>query len=171
MTTDIFESIRLTRLPKPIRLFATMFLLIMTLGYFLAVININTVMGGLSYDNILRYYLGSKDYPSTYPGMDFNCLISFSHTHVIATGLMLFCLGLVFLFTGTLPRWLKNFVLIGSFAALFLSESSFWLIKYVTPLGAYLLIFSGVLLGICLFFEIVIPLYEMWIKKEKQGNG
>lgn len=170
MSIDVFESIKLTRLPKLIRLFVTMFLLMMALGYLLAVINVNTVMGGLSYDNIIRYYLGSKDYPSTYPGMDFNCLISFSHTHVIATGLMLFCLGLVFQFTSTLPGWLKKIVLIGSFAALFTTEGSFWLIKYVTPLGAYLLILSGIFLGICVFLETVIPLYEMWIKKRPQAN-
>ncbi|MFH1231954.1 MAG: hypothetical protein V1709_10715 [Planctomycetota bacterium] len=170
MSIDVFESVKLTRLPKLTRLFVTMFLMMMTLGYLLAIVNVNSSLGGMSYDNIIRYYLGSKEYPETYPGMDFNCLISFSHTHVIATGLMLFCLGLIFQFTGTLPLWLKKIVLVGSFAALFVTEGSFWLIKYVTPLGAYLLILSGVFLGICIFFEIVIPLYEMWIKKETQAN-
>ncbi|MEK7448731.1 MAG: hypothetical protein AAB019_04520, partial [Planctomycetota bacterium] len=79
-------------------------------------------------------------------------------------------LGLLFIFTTTLPSWLKGFVLVASFAAVIIDIGSMWVIKYVAGWGAYLMIFSGMLLGLCILFEIVIPLYEMWIKKEQAAS-
>jgi len=169
MSPDVFESIKLTRLPKPTRLFITMFMMVLALGYLLAIANIQTTMG-LNYEGIVNHYAGSIKDPEAFPGMDLPTLTSTSHTHVIAMSLMVFCLGLIFLFTNTLPLWLKKFVLVDSFVAVFIAVGSFWIIKYISPLGAYLMMFSGMLLGTCVFFETVTPLYEMWVKKEKQVN-
>ncbi|MFH1226308.1 MAG: hypothetical protein V1701_00215 [Planctomycetota bacterium] len=166
---DVFENIRLTRLPKPTRLLVTMFLLMMALGSLLAAVN--TWAGvGMNYTAIVNYILGFESYPKSYPGMDFKCLITLSHTHVIAMGLMVFCLGLVFQFTGTLPLWLKKFILAFSFISVLLVDGSFWVVKYATPMGAYLMMLSGMLFGICVFLETATPLYEMWIKKETRAD-
>jgi hypothetical protein len=56
--------------------------------------------------------------------------------------------------------------------------SSFWLIRYVAAPFAALMMLSGMLLGICAFFMVAVPLYEMWltpfydkwIKKNKDSD-
>jgi len=167
MENNLFEAIHLGNLPRPVKLFITMFMLVLALGYLLAIANIQTTMG-LNYDGIVNHYLGSATDKEAYPGMDLPTLTSTSHTHVIAMSLMVFCLGLIFIFTKTWPKWLQKFVLVDSFVAVIIAVGSFWFIKYVAAWGAYLMMFSGMLLGTCVFFETVTPLYEMWIKKRKE---
>jgi len=183
MSKDILTKVKLGELPKSAKLFITMFLVVMGFGYLMAILNINTSMGllretytpgeaityefgGSSYDNIVNHYRGSVEDPAAYPGMDLATMTSTSHTHFIAMGVMVFCLGLPFLFTVTLPEWLKKFVLVDSFVAVIIAVGSFWCIKYVAPQCAVLMIFSGMLLGFCVMFEIAVPCYEMWIYKE-----
>ncbi len=183
MNENIFEQVKLAELPKTAKLFISMFLVVMVCGYLTAILNVNTSMGllketyapgekityefgGNVYENIVNHYRGSVTDPAGYPGMDLPAMTSTSHTHFIAMGLMMFCLGLIFLFTNTLPEWLKNFVLVDSFAAVIIAVGAFWFIKYISGLGALLMIFSGILLGFCVMFETAVPLYEMWLKKE-----
>lgn len=179
---DITKAIKLGELPKTVKLYLTMFLLVMTCGYLMAIVNINTVtgllkenytpgqkvqfsFGGSPVQGIVNLYRGSEKDPEGYPGMDLPTMTTSSHTHFIAMGLMVFCLGLPFLFTATLPEWLKKFVLVDSFAAVIIAVGSFWAIKYVSPYAAYLMMLSGMLLGFCVMFETAVPLYEMWLVK------
>ncbi|PKM97066.1 MAG: hypothetical protein CVU79_10205 [Elusimicrobia bacterium HGW-Elusimicrobia-3] len=183
MNKDILKKVKLWELPKPAKLYVTMFLLVMGCGYLMALLNINTSMGllretytpgetityefgGSSYENIVKHYRGSVEDPAAYPGMDLAAMTSTSHTHFIAMGVMVFCLGLPFLFTVTLPEWLKKFVLVDSFVAVIIAVLSFWAIKYVAPQMAVLMMFSGMLLGFCMLFEIAVPFYEMWLYRE-----
>lgn len=183
MNEHMLEKVKLGELPKTAKLFVTMFLVVMTCGYLMALLNINTSMGllketyvpgeavhfefsGSAYENIVNHYRGSAADPSGYPGMDLATMTATSHTHFIAMGMMVFCLGLVFLFTQTLPEWLKKLVLVDSFVAVIIAVSAFWFIKYISGLGALLMMFSGMLLGFCVMFEAAVPLYEMWLKKE-----
>lgn len=196
MAENFIEQVKLGQLPKPAKWFITMFLVVMTVGYLMAVLNIWTSMEGIKesvkevetpegiktiretkinslwiYKGVVNHYRGAAENASNedkaaYPGMDLPTMVSTSHTHLIAMGMMVFCLGLIFLFTNTLPGWLKKFVLVDSFVAVIIVAGSFWFIKYIAPWGAYLMMFSGMLLGFCVFFETITPLYEMWVKKK-----
>lgn len=179
---DVTKAITLGELPKTVKWYLTMFLVVMTCGYLMAIVNVNTAMGlvretytpgqpvqfefgGSPYKNIVEHYRGSVEDPMAYPGIDLVTLVSTSHTHFIAMGLMVFCLGIPFLFTVTLPEWLKKFVLVDSFVAVIIAVTAFWFIKYISPVGAYLMMLSGMLLGFCVMFETAVPLYEMWLVK------
>ncbi len=183
MSKDILKKVKLGELPKPAKLFITMFLAVMACGYLMAILNIQTSMGllretyapgqkityefgGSAYNSIVDHYRGSETDPAAYPGMDLPTMTSTSHTHFIAMGVMVFCLGLPFLFTVTLPEWLKKFVLVDSFVAVMIAVGSFWAIKYIAPQMAVFMIFSGMLLGFCVMFETAVPLYEMWLYRE-----
>lgn len=197
MTENWIEQVKLGKLPKQVKLFLTAFLIVMAVGYFMAVLNIWTSMEGIKesvkevetpagmrtiretkinslwiYKGVVNHYRGaaenaSNDEKAAYPGMDLPTMTSATHTHLIAMSLMLLALGMVFLFTNTLSGWLKSSILVISFLSIIADLGSAWIMKYFTPGGAYLMMFSGMLIGICVFFEIVTPLYEMWIKKEK----
>lgn len=183
MSKDILKKVKLWELPKTAKLYITMFLLVMGFGYLTAILNINTSMGllretyapgqaityefgGSAFKNIVSHYRGSEEDPAAYPGMDLPTMTSTSHTHFIAMGMMVFCLGLPFLFTVTLPEWLKKFVLVDSFIAVIIAVGSFWAIKYIAPQMAVFMMLSGMLLGFCVMFEIAVPFYEMWLYRE-----
>lgn len=183
MNENILENVRLGSLPKTVKLFITMFLVVMTCGYLMAILNINTStgllketytpgqkvqfqFGGSPYESIINLYRGSDKDPSGYPGMDLATMTTTSHVHFTSMGMMMFCLGLPFLFTVTLPEWLKKFVLVDSFAAVIIAVTSFWFIKYVSGTGALLMMLSGMMLGFCVMFEAAVPLYEMWLVKD-----
>ncbi len=183
MNKDLIKRVKLWELPKTAKLYVTMFLVVMGFGYLMALLNINTSMGllretyepgkeityeygGSSFKNIVNHYRGSEEDPAAYPGMDLPTMTSTSHTHFIAMGLMVFCLGLPFLFTVTLPEWLKKFVLVDSFVAVIIAVGSFWAIKYIAPQMAVFMMFSDMLLGFCVMFEIAVPFYEMWLYRD-----
>ena len=161
---NLSEKLDLSRVSKELRLFITMFLIVMGIGYLLAVINIQ-VLEGMTIDGVGDHYHGNeaKGIYAPEPAE----LLSESHTHALGMGTMFFSMGLIFLFTRTLPGWLKKFVLVDSFAAILIAVSSFWLIKYVAKEFAWLMMLSGMMLGFCAFFEIMVPLYEMWIKDKE----
>ncbi len=165
MSENPLGQIRLNKIPEVAKLFLTAFILVMGIGYLCAVLNVGSTCG-TSYSAIADHYAGSLEDPIGYPPMDLPTLASTSHTHFLGMGFLFFSLGMIFLFTNTLPAWLKKTVLIDSFIAIFIAVSSFWLIRYVARETAFLMILSGMLLGISCAFEVFVPLYEMWIKKD-----
>jgi len=161
MEMEEFESkVDLVKLPKMVKIFLTMFLINMGIGYCLAILNIQ-VTEGLSYDGISQYYRGNEAKMIYAPEM--KEITTTSHTHMLSMSMMFFTMGIVFLFTKTLPKWLKKFVLVDGFGAVIIAVSSFWLIRYVAAPFAALMMLSGMLLGICAFFMVMVPLYEMWL--------
>ena len=86
-----------------------------------------------------------------------------AHTHIQSIALIFFVLGLVFSFT-SVGNGLKYFTVSVSFLSLPLDFGSRFLAKYYPNL-VYLMMVSGALLGFSFAVMILLPLYEMWIKK------
>ena len=63
------------------------------------------------------------------------------------------------------PERFKQVVWLSSFVAMFLFIWSPWVIKYVSPAGAILLIAGEILLTISFLTLTIVPLYEMWFVK------
>lgn len=159
---DFESKVNLAALPQMVKIFLSMFLINMGIGYCLAILNIQ-VTEGLSYSGISQYYRGNEA-KMIYPP-EMKEITTTSHNHMLGMSMMFFTMGLVFLFTKSLPPWLKKFILVDGFGAVIIAVSSFWLIRYVAAPFAALMILSGMLLGICAFFMVTVPLYEMWLKK------
>jgi hypothetical protein len=60
-------------------------------------------------------------------------------------------------------RW-RAFLVAIPFVAIWMDIGSWWFTK-VEPFFAYTVITGGVLMGISLAVQILLPLYEMWLKK------
>jgi hypothetical protein len=86
-----------------------------------------------------------------------------AHTHVLSIGIIFFCLGIIFSLTAYNDT-VKTIAVTLPFAALLLDFASRFLAKYVPDL-VYLMLATGGLLGLSLAAMILIPLYEMWVKK------
>lgn len=86
-----------------------------------------------------------------------------AHTHLQSIGLILFVLGLTFSFT-TVADGLKAWVVTVPFVALIADFVSRFLARYYANL-VYMIMTSGVLLGLSFSIMILVPLYEMWLKR------
>jgi len=160
MKMEEFENkVNLYELPKPIKMFLSLFLINMGLGYLLAVLTV-MVVEGLGYNGIVAHYRGDEANGIFPP--ELKELAQHAHTHMLSMAMMFFTMGLPFLFTKTLPKWLKKLVLADGFVAVIIATSAFFLIRYVWPPFAVLMIISGMLFGICAFFMTLTPMYEMW---------
>jgi|APCry1669189101_1035198.scaffolds.fasta_scaffold95966_1 hypothetical protein len=161
MEKSIFAELGLNKIPFYGKVFLTMFLLSIGCGYLLAVTNV-LLNVGMSYNAIVDHYRGNE--ANMIPIPEFKELITHAHTHVLAMTMMFFTLGFVFMLTSANPL-LKIVVPALSFFSILMDISSMFLVRFVLPQFAITILLAGMLIGVCALIEIVIPLYEMWLKK------
>ncbi len=87
-----------------------------------------------------------------------------AHTHIQSIGLIFLALGLVFSFTSLREKW-KIAVVTLPFVALLVDFGCRYLAKYYPNL-VHLMMVSGASLGFSFAVMILVPLYEMWMKRQ-----
>lgn len=92
-------------------------------------------------------------------------VLSVTHVHIFMMPLILFVLSRILTMTLLRSRF-KIIVYSVSFAGTIFNISGAWLIMYVAPKCSILLFISYVLLGLSFPVYILLPLYEMWIKRK-----
>jgi hypothetical protein len=109
-------------------------------------------------------YADVAEYLKQDTGKSVSRLISISHTHVHGTLPVMF--ALIFIFSFTLYKnWIKTAVIAFSAAAILIDVGSWWLAKLAGAL-APLVILGGLALALANAALILLPLYELWIKKQ-----
>jgi len=86
-----------------------------------------------------------------------------AHTHIQSIGLIFLVLGMVLSFTSVRSR-LKDVIESVPFLDLLVDFGSRFLAKYYQNI-VYLMMASGALLAFSFAIMILLPLYEMWIKR------
>ena len=86
-----------------------------------------------------------------------------AHTHIQSIGMILFLLGGVFAFTSVRSS-LKALVIALPFLALVADFGSRFLAKYHAEF-VYVMMAAGAVMGLSMVAMILIPLYEMWLKR------
>lgn len=86
-----------------------------------------------------------------------------AHTHMQSIGLIFLVLGTVFSFTSWSAN-MKTVVVVSPFLALILDFGARFTAKYL-PVTVYLMLASGAVIGILFGVMVLVPLYEMWLKK------
>jgi hypothetical protein len=86
-----------------------------------------------------------------------------AHTHLQSIGLIFLVLGTAFCFT-SVPAKIKAAVVVAPFLALVVDFGARFLAKYA-PVTVYLMLASGAVIGLLFATMVVVPLYEMWLKK------
>ena len=110
----------------------------------------------VEYENVAEYL--KQDTGKSIPR-----LISLSHTHVHGTLPVMF--ALIFIFSFTLYKnWIKTLVIAFSAAAILVDVGSWWVAKLAGFL-APVVILGGLTLALANAALILLPLYELWIKK------
>jgi hypothetical protein len=113
---------------------------------------------------VTETYEDVAEYLKQDTGKTVSRLISLSHTHVHGTLPVMF--ALIFIFSFTLYKnWLKTVVIAFSAAAILIDVGTWWLAKLAAAL-APLVILGGLALALANAALILLPLYELWIRKE-----
>jgi len=113
---------------------------------------------------VTEEYKDVAEYLKQDTGKSISRLISLSHTHVHGTLPVMF--ALIFIFSFTLYKdWIKTVVIAFSAVAILADVAAWWLAKLSGAL-APVVILGGLTLALANAALILLPLYELWIKKK-----
>ena len=96
-------------------------------------------------------------------GKSWSRIVGVSHTHILAITPLVFLLVLVLSFT-SYPVLLKNIVSIFAFSAVFM-DVGFWFLAKLSPFFSIFVLIGGMSLGLSFGLLVLLPLYDLWIKK------
>lgn len=102
-------------------------------------------------------YLGANE------GKSWSRIVGVSHTHILAITPLVFILIILLSFT-SYPAIVKNIVSIFAFSAVFLDVGSWFLAKF-SPFFSIFVLIGGMSLGLSFGLLVLLPLYDLWIKK------
>lgn len=89
-------------------------------------------------------------------------LVKVSHIHIFGMSFIFILTGGIFVLS-EVSLWWRAILAAIPFAAIWIDIASWWFTK-VEPFFAYTVIIGGVLMGLSLAAQIVLSLYEMWVK-------
>ena len=94
-------------------------------------------------------------------GASLSSLVRISHIHLFGIAFILFFVGKLFILCD-MPVWLKRLTIGIPFLSM-LVDIMAWYLTREAQAFAYLLVFSGALLGLSLNFQVWVSLYQMWL--------
>lgn len=99
-------------------------------------------------------------------GDSFADLARVSHIHLFGISLIFVMTGLIFSLS-QINAAAKSWILALPYAAIWADIGSWWLTK-LAPVFAYVVLIGGALMGISLAMQILIPLWEMWVRPSSE---
>lgn len=99
-------------------------------------------------------------------GESIRALSRVSHIHLFGMSFIFMFTGIIFAFS-EIPSYLRLGIIGLPFLAIWMDIGSWWFTKY-RPIFAYTVIIGGALMGIALAAQILVPLWEMWMKKGRK---
>lgn len=154
------RRVLLRDLPRDAKVLLTAFLVTLSLGY----------ASGLSFvyhttrmvpRGIAAHYAGSpRETEMAFPKSSGE-LLQTTHNHVLSLAVVFALVGALLLGTGAPPR-LRGALVVESFAAILTSFGSLWLVRYVSPLFAWLLLVSGAAMAATFLLSVGLVLAEIW---------
>ncbi len=92
-------------------------------------------------------------------------LVRVSHIHLFGIAFILFFIGKIFLLCD-MNIYVKRVAVVIPFVAMLLDVIS-WFITKTTPSFAYVVVYSGALMGISMGLQILLSIYQMWFYSRK----
>lgn len=153
-------AFRLANSPLETRLVYSLFLVFIAVGLLTTgILQFQRV--GFGYDRIVAYYLGGEINGQTSFAKNFNVLLEETHFHTFIMGITFLVLSHLFIAT-SLDRTTKYLFILLTFSSNMSDIGAVWLVRYLSPLFAYLLMAAWVGMWVGYLAMIFIPLYEMW---------
>jgi len=98
-------------------------------------------------------------------GASLPVLVRVSHIHLFGIAFILYFIGKIFLLCD-MNIYVKRIAVIIPFAAMLMDVLS-WFITKQFPGFAYLVVFSGALMGLSMALQILLSIYQMWFYRRK----
>lgn len=100
-------------------------------------------------------------------GASIPTLVRISHIHLFGIAFILFFIGKIFLLCD-LNVYIKRVAVVIPFAAMLLDVLSWFVTKEISSF-AYVVIFSGTLMGLSMGLQILLSVYQMWFFSKKDN--
>lgn len=153
--------------PKEIKLFLTVFVLVLSVGYFTGLFFVNntdtTTPAGIE-----ENYLGNEDSEIT-DVMKFKKgereMLTIIHTHILSMSFIFFLLGILLAIT-SINKKLKAFLMIEPFISILLTFGGIYIMWSGVLWFKYIVMISGILMTICYTLGATLVLAQLF-KKSK----
>lgn len=155
-----YSTFRLANSSLETRLVYSLFL-VFVLGGLLTTWLLQFLRIGFGYERIVAYYLGGEINGQISFGKNFNLLLEQTHFHTFIMGLTFLVLSHLFIAT-SLRKGVKCFFILLTFFSTLCDIGGVWLIRYLSPLFAYLLMAAWIGSTAGYIAMILAPFYEMW---------
>lgn len=99
-------------------------------------------------------------------GMDIFTLVRVSHIHLFGITFIFYIVSMIFCHAEVRPLWLKCAIIAVPFFAIVADIGSWYLTK-LWPAFGWVVMISGVLMGVSFAIEWVVSIYQMWFYKAK----
>ncbi|MBK9308572.1 MAG: hypothetical protein IPM58_16155 [Nitrospira sp.] len=161
------QKFKLRDSDRHIRLLYTLFLFLMLVGFCFSFFWAHS-MTELSPQGIAEHYRGSD---ATFgEPMSFRELAEITHFHLF-TMPVVFMILIHVMYLTNVSHTLKAIVTWAGFGGVMLDLASPWLISYVSPIFVLSMLAGDTLMTISFLVMMVVPLYEMWIRKQPLMGG
>lgn len=157
-------NFRLRQADRTLRLFLTMFLLVITFGYAIGLSFVHHTTS-LQTRGIQEQFLGT---PEGNDGSEIKYAKSptemfvFMHNHILSTAIVFFAVGMIFYFSSLASATWKAILMIEPLVAIATTFGSIALVRYVSPLFSILVMISGISLFVCYGAMLVLIVWELW---------
>jgi hypothetical protein len=156
----------LSELSPIFRYLTALFIITVLIGFIVGLIYLgkNTEMqpAGIS-----AFYRGNEDNlnSSQYQfAKSLQSLLITTHNHLLGLATIFFLLGFLYLHLGSNTKF-KKFVATEPFISLLFTFGGIWMMRFIHPLFVYLVIISGALMFICIFWMGLVILKSCFRKK------
>jgi len=101
-------------------------------------------------------------------GVTIPTLVRVSHIHLFGIAFILFFIGKIFLLCD-INVYVKRVAVVIPFAAMLMDVLSWFITKEISSF-AYVVIFSGTLMGLSMGLQILLSIYQMWFFSDKESG-
>lgn len=155
-------NLSLSTFPVSLKVLATCFVLTLLLGYGVSLLQVYD-RTHFEMAKTLLYYRGAEGGEGVLVPPSFATLLSVAHVHTFSQPVMLFLLGLLFVFSRLSERQKVLFILL-AFLGSVVSNAAPWLIRYGSPRMTILLPLSQLMLMGSFFVMSLVILYDLWFQ-------
>ena len=177
------STFRLRDAEPTLRLFITVFLVVLTAGYAVGLAFVDHTTSATP-SGIDERFLGSRESlesvdpgargepagPAgdlTYPKSPSE-MFTLIHNHVFGLSILFFILGGIFYFSSFASPGLKRFLMVEPLVGIAMTFGGLALVRYGAPEFSWLVIVSGVSVGLCYAAMILLILAELWLPSARR---
>lgn len=158
---------RLRDADATLRVFLTMVLLVITVGYGVGLMFVEHTTA-LNIRGIEEQFLGNEQSISQQEiryAKSAHEMFVFMHNHILSLGLVFFVVGGVFWFSSLVSTKTKTLLMVEPLVAILTTFGGMALVRYVSPVFSWLVLISGISLAVCYTAMVTLIVRELWFER------